>query len=185
MQLKEFAFKVNQQLANHSADEIRRSAEWLRCGKKLIVFKDEQYSIYRRENNFGLFKNAEFIGFIVLGQENSEFVELQKIYILEEFRNKKIAKMFLFWLKVAIGKSIFIGGAIFRDGENLIKSIENDSRFSVVGVNSKTLDRNEFSYSWLFKNKYNGLLVEYDSKDGFFENNIPGVSSNIQQLNLF
>ncbi len=146
----------------------------------LIEFNDDKVhyiAIFTKENSF--------CGWLDYTKQENIFI-INKIYILKEFRNKQIAKILLFWVRSIFQKSLFLGGAIFKDGQNLIRSLEKDNRFEICLFDLKDKNKSEFNFDQLFKKKTLGILIEnWEDVTGIYENNIPGKKSNFLVLSYF
>ncbi len=180
MKLSEPAIKVNSTLEHSQDDLIKVKEYFLSSGKLLQNIEGNKFKLIIADNtNVGLFtSDGKFVGYTILENEDENILSIKKILIVPEFRNQKIAKIFLYWLKASLKKSVFIGGAIFKDGQDFVKSVIDDPRFSddIVGFNFRTKEKFKLDLNKFFDNKgFIGILIEQlDNFYGMFDNSLPG-----------
>ena len=144
MKLTELAMAIDKKIS-HSEQEIKQAEEQILNGGKLLQsIEGNKYKLIINDEAIGLFTNDDmFIGFLLFKNVDDSIVSLEKIFIVPEFRNLKMAKIFLYWFKMSFKKAVFVGGAIFSDGQNFIKSMAKDPRFQddIIGFNIKSKER--------------------------------------------
>lgn len=192
MKLNELALKVDTNLA-YSAEDLSKVKDFfIESGKLLQLIEGNKFKLLKYENNIGLFTSDDtFVGFLTFKNVDESIISLEKIFILPDFRNQKIAKIFVYWFKMSMKKAVFIGGAIFNDGQNFIKSIINDPRFEddITGYNVRSKEKFKFDLSKFFDEKqFTGILIEqFDDFYGMYDNSLPGqpVGSDLICLEMF
>lgn len=183
--LKELAIKAQTSL-EHSIEQIENTKSFfLNNGKFIKFIEGNTLKLFESENYLALFtKDDEFIGWIYFTPYDDK-LEIKKIFIIKEFRNKKHAKILLFWVKEYFKKSIIIGDVVFVDGEKFIKSLEKDDKFDLYCYNKKINRKTPFNIDTFFK-KDNFLLIEnFENFTGYYENDIPGAEKEYICLTLF
>jgi len=198
MKLNELAFKVNMQITHSDAEIQQTEKQILKDGKFLQSIEGNKYKLYIDEqlhpqkSSVGMFTSDDkFVGFLQYTKIDESILSLEKIFILPEFRNVKVAKIFLYWFKASMKKSVFIGGVVFDDGKNFINSLVKDPRFEddIYGFNAKHKEKFKFDISKFFDGNQNtGMLIEmYGDFYGFYDNSWPGQpsGSNLICLEMF
>lgn len=192
MKLTELALKVDTEI-NHSQKELDDVEEYFRSNGKFVqeIEGNKFKLLLADKTNVGMFANDdEFVGFLQF-KEVGEILSLEKILITPKFRNQKIAKIFLYWFKMSLKKPVFVGGAIFKDGQNFVKSIVADPRFKddITGFNLRTKEKFKFDLSKFFDGQgFTGFLIEQlDDFYGMYDNSLPGQpkGSNLICLEMF
>lgn len=192
MTLHELAMALDKQVI-HTEDEITHAKnQILKNGKFLQNIEGDKFKLILNDKSIGLFTiDDQFVGFLLFSEIDDSILSLDKIFIVPEFRNQKMAKIFLYWFKMSMKKSIYVGGIVFSDGQNFIKSISKDPRFEddLVGYDTRTKERFNFDPSQFLNNKTNtGFLFElYGDFFGMYDNRLPGdeVGSKLICLEMF
>ena len=94
---------------------------------------------------YGLFKDEEFIGWAKIENSSKKNADLRLIYIQPKFRKTKAFLIFLNAIKSELKKPIAIDGAIFKDGEDVLKSLSKRNLFKVKVVDSDTGKEEDFT----------------------------------------
>lgn len=187
MKLLELALKVNASI-DHSQEEIAKVKDFfVSTGTLLKKIEGEKYKLIGSDKSVGLFtQDDDFVGFIQYSDLDSNIIALDKIFIVKDFRNSKVAKIFLFWFKIVIQKDIFIGGAIFVDGHAFVKSLADDDRFALTAFNTRTKEKTNFDASKLWDGRhFTGVLLEsIDIFSGMYDNSLPGEKPGTRQICL-
>lgn len=189
MKLTELAMAIDKKIS-HSEQEIKQAEEQILNGGKLLQsIEGNKYKLIINDEAIGLFTNDDvFIGFLLFKNVDDSIVSLEKIFIVPEFRNLKMAKIFLYWFKMSFKKAVFVGGAIFSDGQNFIKSIAKDPRFQddIIGFNIKSKERFKFDVEQYFDHNQNtGFLFEQnDDFYGMYDNRLPGQPKGVYLICL-
>ena len=179
MKLTELATAVNIKIA-HTKEELDEVKDFfLTAGKLLQSIEGNKYKLINAKNGIGMFTvTDEFVGFLQYSEADNTILSLDKIFILPEYRNRKIAKIFLYWFKMAMKKAVFVGGAVFSDGQNFINSLVKDPRFEddIVGYDIRSKERFDFDPTRFLNGKTNtGFLFEQnDDFYGMYDNSLPG-----------
>jgi hypothetical protein len=179
MRLSELAAKTDIKI-EHSKESIDEVKEYfLTNGKLLQEIEGNKFKLFlANEKNIGMFTvDDEFVGFLQF-QKDENINVIEKIFILPEFRNQKIAKIFLYWFKMSLKTPVFVGGAIFKDGQNFVQSIVTDPRFDddIVGYNIKTKEKFKFDLTKFYDGYgHTGFLIEqFGDFYGMYDNSLPG-----------
>jgi hypothetical protein len=163
MRLHELAVKVNMDLELSDSELRNIQNSFLTDGKFLKDIENFNFKIFDfKSKRFGLFsKDDKLIGFIEYSMIDNEILNLDKIFIKKEFRNLKIGTVLLFWFKNIYQKPVFIGGAVFNDGEKFIRAIANHGAFDLFSYNLRTKEKSEFNIDSFFDFKqFTGMLIE-------------------------
>lgn len=175
---------------SHSEQEIKQAAQQILDGGKFLQsIEGNKFKLILNDDAIGMFTAAdEFVGFMLFKNVDASIISLEKIFIVPEFRNLKISKIFLYWVKMSLKKAVFVGGAVFSDGQTFIKSIAKDPRFEndIVGFNIKSKERFKFDVEQYFDHNQNtGFLFEQnDDFYGMYDNRLPGQPKGVHLICL-
>lgn len=189
MKLIELAMAVDMKIS-HSEQEIKQAEQQIINGGKLLQsIEGNKYKLIINDDAIGLFTNDDtFVGFLLFKKVDDSIVSLEKIFIVPEFRNLKMAKIFLYWFKMSLKKAVFVGGAVFSDGQNFVRSIAKDPRFEddIIGFDIKNRKRFKFDIEkFLDHNKNTGFLFEQnDDFYGMYDNRLPGQPKGVHLICL-
>lgn len=182
----EMAFNVSTPL-NHTDKELSVTSQFfLHNGEEPIEIEDGDYTVIKHDDHYGIFNyRNQFLGYATL-KPQGEFLNLAKVYIDKKFRNEKVAKTLLFWIKTHYKKSIMIDGPIFNGSEEFLTSLTKDPRFSTCIYDPKTKEKVPFNRELLTSRHDIGMLLEcWEETDGSFDFASPGNDPKIKNLSLF
>lgn len=188
MLLKELAFRVPGKIEHSLEDDENTKNEFLKNGKYIHLIEGNKFILYSFDQYLGILTadKKELVAWCQFSLLD-DLIKLNKIYVVKKWREQKISKLMVFWLKEHFKKSVIIGEAIFNDGEMLIKSLINDNRFDVFVFNIISKRKSDFDLDTFFKSKHEYMLIENwdNSFNGFYDNTIPGGEKKFICLELF
>lgn len=133
-------------------DDSKVSYQWVNDSyfKNATKVKDinDKLSLYENNNVYLLIKNEETIlGLIKLSSvtiRDNMYNNVDMIYVFPEYRNTSAIKWLIFSVKEESQYPIIADGAIFKDGNNLIRSLTNHGILKVSILDKNTGDKTSY-----------------------------------------
>ena len=140
-------FSAGTKFKEFSQSDIDKAEFYIKnSSMKDIDLEGGEYSLKITPNDFyGLFRDEELVGWAKIENSPNKNVDLRLIYILSKFINTKAFLIFLNSIKSELKKPIAIDGAIFKDGEDVLKSLSKRDLFKVKVVDSVTGKEEDFT----------------------------------------
>jgi hypothetical protein len=132
----------------HNIDYDKLSNDLISNPDDIVKVQDD-LSIYVSKEWHTLVKNDNALGFIKLSKQsikNITYNHIDMIYIFPKYRNTKAIYWLLFYVKEHVDRPIIADGAIFKNGQSLIKKISTNNLLRLSILDKTTGNKLPFTH---------------------------------------